>query len=93
MAYYKDEENEKQLCLSLDLIDKLRMDTKQRVARYKNLMAKHHDALVKPRQFNIRDLVLKMVSLTPRTPLMESWDLIGKDHTELSTTRDKVRTI
>ena len=68
VAHYKDEENEKQLCLSLDLIDKLRMDTKQRVAHYKNLMTKHHDALVKPRQFNIGDLVLKMVSLSTKDP-------------------------
>ena len=41
--------NEKQLRLSLDLIDKVRMDAKQRVARYKNLMAKRHDTLVEPR--------------------------------------------
>ena len=44
------------------------MDEEQRVARYKNLMTKHHDALVKPRQFNIGDLVLKMVSLATKDP-------------------------
>ena len=33
-----DEENKEQLCLNLDLIDKVRMDAKQRTARYKNLM-------------------------------------------------------
>ena len=53
VAHYNNEENEKQLRLSLDLIDKVRMDVEQRVAHYKNLMSKHHDALVKPRQFNI----------------------------------------
>ena len=53
VAHYNNEENEKQLCLSLDLMDKVRMDAEQRVAHYKNLMSKHHDALVKPRQFNI----------------------------------------
>ena len=69
------------------------MDTEQRVTRYKNLMTKHHDALVKPRQFNIEDLVLKRVSLATKIPLMESWDLIGKDHTKLSTIRDEGCTI
>ena len=34
----------------------------------KNLMTKHHDMLVKPRQFNIGDLVLKMVSLATKDP-------------------------
>ena len=53
VAHYNNEENEKQLRLNLDLIDEVRMDTEQRVAHYKNLMSKHHDALVKPRQFNI----------------------------------------
>ena len=31
-------------------------------------MTKHHDALVKPKQFNIRDLVLKRVSLVTKDP-------------------------
>ena len=68
VAHYKDEENEKQLRLSLDLIDEVRMDAEQRVALYKNLMIKHHDALVKPRQFNIGDLVLKRMSLATKYP-------------------------
>ena len=66
--HYKDEDNQKQLHLSLNLIDEVRMDTKQRVARYKNLMTKHYDALVKPRKFNIEDLVLKRVSLATKDP-------------------------
>ena len=49
VAHYNNEENEKQLRLSLNLVDEVRMDAKQRVARYKNLMTKHHDALIKPR--------------------------------------------
>ena len=63
VAQYNNEENEKQFRLNLDLINEVRMDVEQRVAHYKNLMTKHHDALVKPRQFNIGDLVLKRVSL------------------------------
>ena len=42
------------------------MDAKQRTARYKNLMAKHYDAMVKPKCFNIGDLVLKIVSLATK---------------------------
>ena len=42
------------------------MDAEQRTARYKNLMAKQYDAMVKPRYFNIGDLVLKRVSLTTK---------------------------
>ncbi|XP_050263956.1 uncharacterized protein LOC126708193 [Quercus robur] len=65
---YQDEGNKVQLCLNLDLIDKVRIDTKQRTARYKNLMAKQYDAMVKLRRFNIGDLVLKRVSLATKNP-------------------------
>ena len=50
---YQDEDNEEQLCLNLDLIDKVWMDMEQRTTRYKNLMARKYDATVKPRHFNI----------------------------------------
>ena len=63
-----DEENEEQLGLNLDLIDEVRMDVEQRTARYKNLMARQYDAMVKPRCFNIEDLVLKRFSLATRNP-------------------------
>ena len=65
---YQDEDNEEQLCLNLDLIDEVRMDAEQRTARYKNLMAKQYDAMVKPRRFNIGDLVLKRVFSATRNP-------------------------
>ena len=65
---YQDEENKEQLHLNLDLIDEERMDAKHRIARYKNLMARQYDAMVKPRRFNIGDLVLEKVSLTTRNP-------------------------
>ena len=44
------------------------MDAEQRTAGYKNLMARQYEAIVKPRRFNIRDLVLKMISLATRNP-------------------------
>jgi len=49
-------------------MDEVRMDAKQILARYKNLMSKHHDALVKPRQFNIGYLVLKKLNLATKDP-------------------------
>ena len=51
---YHDEENEEQLCLNLDLIDEVRMDVKQRTARYKNLMARQYDAMMKPSPWKTR---------------------------------------
>ena len=65
---YQDEKNEEQLRLNLDLIDEVMMDAEQRTARYKRLMARQYDAMVKPRRFNIGDLVLKRVSLATRNP-------------------------
>ena len=65
---YQDKENEEQLHLNLDLIDEVRMDVEQMTARYKNLMSKQYDAMVKPKCFNIRDLILKRVSLATRNP-------------------------
>ena len=65
---YQDKENEEQLRLNLDLIDEVRMETKQRTTRYKNLMARQYDAVVKPIRFNIGDLVLKRISLVTKNP-------------------------
>ena len=49
VTMYQDKDNEEQLRLNLDLIDEVRTDTDERTARYKNLMAKQYDAMVKPR--------------------------------------------
>ena len=59
---YKDRENEEQLCLNLDMIDNISRDAEQKTTRYKNLIARQYDAMVKPRQFNIRDLVKRLLS-------------------------------
>jgi len=64
--HYKD--NEEQLRLNFDLIDEVRMDVEQRTARYKNLMARQYDAMVKPKRFNIGDLILKRIFLATRNP-------------------------
>ena len=68
VTIYQDKDNEEPLRLNLDLIDEVRTDTEERTARYKNLMARQHDAMVKPRRFDIGDLVLKKVSLATKNP-------------------------
>ena len=49
VTMYQDKDNEEQLHLNLDLIDEVRTNTDERMARYKNLMAMKYDAMVKPR--------------------------------------------
>ena len=68
VTMYQDKDNEEQLCLNLNLIDKVRTDADERTTRYKNLMARQYDAMVKPRRFNIEDLVSKKVSLAIKNP-------------------------
>ena len=65
---YQDKDNEEHLHLNRDLIDEVRTDAEHRTVRYKNLMARQYDAIVKPRRFNIGDLVLKTVSLATKNP-------------------------
>ena len=75
---YQAEENEEQLRLNLNLMDEVRMDAEQRTTRYKNLMSRQYDAMVKPRRFKIGDLVLKRVTLATRNPaygkLKPNWE-------------------
>ena len=71
VTMYQDKDNEEQLRLNLDLIDEVRTDADEGTVRYKNLMARQHDAMVKPRRFNIGDLVLKKVSLATKNPAHE----------------------
>ena len=54
--------------MNLDQIDEVRTDVKYRTASYKNLLARLYDVMVKPRRFNIEDLVLKKVSLATKNP-------------------------
>ena len=92
MTKYQDEENEEQLRLNLDLIDEIRMDAEQRTTRYKNLMAKQYDAMVKPRCFNIGDLILKRVSLATRNPVYGKLEPNWEGPYSLSTAKDRDRT-
>ena len=49
VTMYQDKDNEEQLRLNLDLIDEVRTDADERTTRYKNLMARKYDMMVKPR--------------------------------------------
>ncbi len=64
-----NKQNEKQICLNLDLIDKVREMTETRMKRYQENMACHYNAKVKPRQFSIGDLVLRKVTLATKDPI------------------------
>ena len=55
---YDNQQNEEQLRLNLDLIDKVQETAKTRMRRYQEKMARHYNAKVKPRQFSVGDLVL-----------------------------------
>ena len=65
---YQDKDNEEQLRLNLDLIDEVRTDVEHKTTKYKNLMTRQYDAMVKSMRFNIGDLVLKKVSLATKNP-------------------------
>ena len=69
------------------------MDVEQRTARYKNIMARQYDEMVKLRRFNIGDLVLKVSPCQLETRHMENWGLIGKDPTRLSIAKGRDHTI
>ena len=68
LTMYQDKDNKEQLRLSLNLIDEVRTDADERTTRYKNLMARQYDAMVKLRRFNIGDLILKRVPLVTKNP-------------------------
>ena len=55
VEYYNEDKNEKAMHLQLDLVDKVRATTEQRLVRYQNLMAKHYNSNVRHRDFQVGD--------------------------------------
>ena len=53
--------NDEAIRLQLDLVDEVRATTKQRLARYQDRMAKHHNSRVRHREFKVGNLVLRKV--------------------------------
>ena len=69
IAHHNEEKNKEGIRLHLDLLDKVRAIAKQRMARYQDLMVKHYNVKVKPRHFNIGDLVLRKVTMATKDPV------------------------
>ena len=68
MKNYDKDKNEDAMHLQLDLVDEVREIAKQRLAQYKNLMAKHYNSNVRHRDFQVGDLVLRKVMGATRDP-------------------------
>ena len=62
MTFHKEEENEGQLRLNLDLLDETRKKAAQRIAFYQGKMAKYYNTKVKFRCFEVGDWVLRKVT-------------------------------
>ena len=54
--------------LQLDLLDEVRVTVEQQIACYQDQMAKHYNIKVKPRLFQVGDLVLKKVMIATKNP-------------------------
>ena len=63
---YDKSRNDEAMNLQLDLVDEVKATTKQRLAWYQNLMAKHYNSKVKHKDFQVRDLVLRKVMGTTK---------------------------
>lgn len=66
MDHYNEEKNDKELCLNLDLLTKVRIGVEQRLARYQNLMTKHYNRRAKARHFDIGELILRRITLATK---------------------------
>ena len=52
----------------MDLLDKVRTTAEQQTARYQDLMVNHYNTKVKPRHFQVGDLVLRKVTTATKGP-------------------------
>ena len=58
VSHHDKRRSEEGMCLQLDLLDEVRATAEQRITHYQDLIAKHYNTKVKPRHFQIEDLVL-----------------------------------
>ena len=65
---HDENRNDKAMCLQLNLVDKVRVTSTQRLTRYQDLMAKHYNSKVRHKDFKIEDLVLRKVMSETRDP-------------------------
>uniref|UniRef100_A0A2N9G1W1 Uncharacterized protein n=1 Tax=Fagus sylvatica TaxID=28930 RepID=A0A2N9G1W1_FAGSY len=67
-TFHKEEENEGQLRLNLDLLDETREKATQRIALYQGRMARYYNTKVKLRRFEVGDWVLRKVTQATKDP-------------------------
>ena len=65
---HDERKNDEAMHLQLDLFDEVRATAKQRLAWYQNRMARHYNSLVRHKDFQVRDLILRKVMGTARDP-------------------------
>ena len=68
ITHHDEGKNEEGFRLHLDQLDEVRATAEQEMTWYQDLMAKHYNAKVKPRHFNIGDLVLRKVTTATKDP-------------------------
>lgn len=68
VSHHDKGRNEERMHLELDLFDKVKATAELRMTHYQDLMAKHYNTKVKPRHFQIGDLVLRNVTMATRYP-------------------------
>ena len=67
-TFHREEENEGQLRLNLDLLDETREKAAQRIALYQGRMARYYNTKVKLRRFEVGDWVLRKVTQVTKDP-------------------------
>ncbi|GFZ01910.1 hypothetical protein Acr_15g0005190 [Actinidia rufa] len=68
VGHYEPEANNEALEISLDLLEEKRLEAAMEMAAYQQKMRQYHDTRVKPRTFEMGDLVLKKVNQSTRKP-------------------------
>uniref|UniRef100_A0A2N9GKA7 Integrase catalytic domain-containing protein n=1 Tax=Fagus sylvatica TaxID=28930 RepID=A0A2N9GKA7_FAGSY len=63
-GHHDEDNNDSQLRLNLDLLDEVRDQAKARTKVYQQRMARYYDRRVKHKEFKVRDLVLRKVTLS-----------------------------
>ena len=66
--FFDEQDNDDQLKQNLDLMDEVRDQAAQRMAKYKQKIAEYYNRRVKLKKFNIGDLVLRKVTPATKDP-------------------------
>ena len=66
--FFDKQDNNDQLKQNLDLVDEVRDQAAQRMAKYKQKIAEYYNRRVKLKKFNIGDLVLRKVTPATKDP-------------------------